>query len=576
MQKFSLTTSSCHSSNPSKTMWSIIKSTHTKQKEKHNWDANEFNEFFSKIGLQLTDSLPSTSSQKLPTTPALPVFSFKPVTKHEALKVILSLNNSSSRDYLDMDAKFMKAVVQKTLDHFTHLINITLQSKIFPDVLKVSLVHPIFKKGNRQCPNNYRPISILPVFSKIIEKIMRTQIDNHFESFALWSESQFGFRSRKSTEQAILKLLETVNDCFASRMYCVGDFIDLTKAFDCVPHNLLINKLRLYNFCPSALDLVNSYLTGRTQRVINKDIFSNKCDVLTGVPQGSILGPTLFLTFVNDLPGEFNDASSLCLYADDTTILVCGFNEYETVRRAEDVREGVFSWFCQNKLPVNKSKCQTMILSKRPTVTNTLPSVRFLGVELDVGLHFKAHCEMVAQKVSKSLYLLRRLRECVSLKILITSYFGLIHSKIRYAILVWGHAAGVKIIAKEQRRAIRIMAGIPPAQDCRMAFKNFKILTVTSLYILECVVLAHKSNTFMKSTEVHNYNTRQKDNLRASYCRLKSTQNSVNYWAPRLYNKLPFHVRGYKPKKFKTAVQCFLIKECFYDLQEYMDCDIDL
>jgi len=474
-----------------------------------------------------------------------------------------------------MDVKLMKATAPILIQHLTWLLNQTLISSTFPDALKAALVHPIFKKGDTMQPSSYRPIAILPVFSKVIEKIISSQISRHFEKHALWSQSQFGFRMNKNTEQAILSLVNTVNNCFVNKEYCASEFVDLTKAFDCVPHNRLIDKLSYYNFGLPAKQLIDSYLRGRTQRVVRGGSMSKECCVLSGVPQGSILGPTLFLIYINDLPACIPGAN-MCLYADDTTIMACGPDRDDTADKAQTLRKLATTWFNNNGLTVNDSKSCSLILSKRATGEDRSISVRFLGVEIDAGLNWSNHCEMTAQKISKSLYLLRKLRESVSPKTLIISYFGLIHSRIKYAILAWGHAAGMQVVFKEQRRAIRIMAGIHPRQDCRESFKSLKIITAPSLYILECLVLAHRNKVFTKTSAVHNYSTRQKEDLRTSFCRLKSVQNSINHWAPKLFNRLPQKVRILEPRPFKNVVRHFLVEHSFYNMDEFMSCDMKI
>jgi len=405
---------------------------------------------------------------------------------------------------------------------------------------------------------------------------MRAQIDTHFEMHRLWSESQFGFRSKRNTEMAVLKFTEIVSESLERREHCVGEFIDLTKAFDCIPHDLLLKKIMAYNFDTSAVQLLSSYLLGRTQRVINGRNTSNPLTVLTGVPQGSILGPTLFLIYINDLPAYVSD-NSICLYADDTTILACGPTKVEAIETAHALRELAAQWFCANRLQVNTAKSNSMVFgSRNPTDADQRNTVGFLGIELDATLSWNGHCEATARKISKTLYLLRRLQGSVSLNTIITCYFGLIHSRIKYGILVWGHASkGMKIIFKEQRRAIRIIAKKSPRQDCRRCFVDLNIPTAPSIYILECLLMAHGNQRFTKSSDVHYYDTRQKEDLRTNFCRLKKVQNSANYWAPKLFNTLPHHVRTMERKTFKKTVGNFLRAHSFYSLEEFLCCDMD-
>ena len=170
----------------------------------------------------------------------------------------------------------------------------------YPDCLKTARIIPIHKKGDRNDLNNYRPISILPVFSKIFEKGLHTQLYSYFEKNNLFSNFQYGFRKKRSTKNALLKLVAVFNNCFENREFGIASFLDLSKAFDCVPHGILLNKIRKYNISDNSCNLMASFLDNRYQIVSLGNINSKCLKVHHGVPQGSVLGPLLLLIYINN------------------------------------------------------------------------------------------------------------------------------------------------------------------------------------------------------------------------------------------------------------------------------------
>jgi retron-type reverse transcriptase len=180
----------------------------------------------------------------------------------------------------------------------TKLFNECIESCIFPDCLKIALIIPVFKKGNTTDPGNYRPISLLPIISKIWEKIMAEQICEFLGENGLFSSHQFGFRKGRTTEQVILNHIEHIIISIEKNKSYIASFLDLTKAFDCVSHNILLKKLECYNFHKNSINLITSYLLNRCQYVSVNNQISNKQTIKHGIPQGSILGPLLFFIYI--------------------------------------------------------------------------------------------------------------------------------------------------------------------------------------------------------------------------------------------------------------------------------------
>ncbi|RZF35180.1 hypothetical protein LSTR_LSTR014686, partial [Laodelphax striatellus] len=239
------------------------------------------------------------------------------------------------------------------------------RKRVFPEKLKFSIIKPIFKKGNRSCPENYRPIALQTIFSKIIERAVFFQINNYFEQNNLLYNRQFGFRKNKSTKQAIFDVVDSTLRALDGSKSIVGIFCDLSKAYDRVNHELLLLKLSYYGFTAEALDFFKSYLTGRRQavRIIDKKGFSVDSDWLLqpyGIPQGTILGPILFNIYMNDLPNSLD--SKVILFADDTTVLVEG-SEEDVLLKSQRTISDLDIWLKNNYLQLNSSKTKILKFS---------------------------------------------------------------------------------------------------------------------------------------------------------------------------------------------------------------------
>lgn len=567
-----------NSTNVAKDSWKLINSKRLASSNNYSekLTAEDFSTFFGDIPHNLENNLKLSNTDPIQLmhknlTPVNSVFNFREITFNEVRDTIDSIKKKKSKDYYNISITIVRNIKNLILVPLTRLINRCINENLFPSCLKVTKVIPIHKKGNVDDVDKYRPISITPIFGKILEKIMLKQLEEYVTKQNILNQRQFGFQHGKSTTMAINRLVDEVITCFETKQFLGCTFCDLSKAFDSINHNILINKLELYGLSNGALQLIFSFLHNRQQVVLFNNVYSEMTIVNIGVPQGSILGPLLFLLYINDLAKHLDN--KIILFADDTTCYSVDSDIPSLLDRMEQDINAASEWFTSNRLTLNVLKTQKMVFSLRYISEIDNPRcVKFLGVTLDPKLCWDNHVIDICKKLSKSTFLIRNLQYEVSEQILMMIYYSLFQSIFSYAIITWGHSSHLKTVFKLQRRVVRIIGGLSYRACVKNYFKEKSILTVPCLYILYALLYVKSNLTTYNNLTNMSLITRSTHSIYTEFYRVGRSRNAINYYGPKLFNKLPKRIANLPFSQFSRTIRNFLLKNAFYSLDEFLNC----
>ena len=482
----------------------------------------------------------------------------------ELRKAFNSLERNKSAGIDEINVNIVKSVYDLVEAPLLLIFNLSLKQGIFPDQLKVARIVPIFKTGSESKMSNYRPISILPCFSKILERIMYNRLYAYIESSNILYKKQFGFQKNHSTEHAVVKLVDEILTGFDKNEYTLGVFIDLSKAFDTVDHEILLSKLEYYGVKNNNLKWFKNYLTNRKQSVSYDHNHSNLLSVTCGVPQGSILGSLLFLLYINDLHTSSNILNFI-LFADDTNLFYSHKNIKTLFSTMNIELIKIDEWFRANKLSLNIDKTKYTLFAKQYQ-SNILPlrlpslsianinikreySMKFLGVILDEHLSWKEHIRTIENKISKNLGVMYKCKYILNAQCLKLLYYSFIHSYINYCNLAWASTNITKLnkIYGIQKHASRIIMNENRSANAKPLLKGMRVLNVYQMNIYKHLIFMHnmKFDKCPKAFENqfsninHKYNTRySKNNFNVPKSKLRQTDFSITSRGPKLWNSI--------------------------------------
>ena len=483
--------------------------------------ADAFNDYFATISsnnhVQPNDTPSYKNYLNAPTDTS---FSFQPIDNTVTLQLLSKLTATHSCGHDNISSTVLKYISKEISECITLIVNQSIVTGIYPDKLKVAKVVPIFKKEDKLQLKNYRPISVLPVISKIFENVMLTQLVEYFTTNNLLSSQQYGFRSNRSTDLAALELMDRNIKNMNDNLWPVNIYLDFSKAFDSLNHIILLSKLKFYGIQQDALCLLKSYLTNRSQYVQLDNVKSSHHTVLCGIPQGSVLGPLIFNIFINDII-KASSKFDFILYADDTT-LVSTLENFGTLNNVAELENAInceiskiSSWLVSNMLVLNVAKSKLMLFFKSPKrppkltltingdIIEQVEEFNFLGITVDQNVNWDAHITKISIKLARVIGILHKLKRTFPQHILRTIYNSLIHPHFVYGLYLWGlKCRRIKVL---QKKAVRILAFKPYVSHSTPIFKILQILKIEDLYTIQLYKLYYKLRNNLLPSYFHSF-----------------------------------------------------------------------
>ena len=526
--------------------------------------SNKFNDFFINIGPTLASAIPNTNRSPLNYlrgSVSETIF-ISPVTENEISKLLLSLKNTAT-GYDDINSMSLKLCSQYVTQPLTHICNLSLTYGVFPDQMKVANVIPLYKSDDPMIFSHYRPVSLLCILSKVFEKIMYERIVAFLNAKDILYQFQFGFRPKYSPYLAQIMLIDKLTAAIENGDYAIGVFLDFSKAFDTVNHSILLDKLYHYGIRGYAYSWFKSYLSNRHQFVTYNGATSCKQVIRCGVPQGSILGPLLFLIYINDLSAVC-DHSQPFLFADDTNLFISGKNICQLQQNMENDLMNIAEWLKANKLSLNIKKTHFMVFTnKNKTPPNMelhigdrpierVEHTKFLGMILDHKLTWKNHINFISNKIAKGIGIIKKVRKCLNSDTLISLYYSFVYPYMIYCNHVWGNTckSNMNSLVLLQKKIIRIVCGVKPKEHTDPLLKKLKLLKCEDInkYLISRLMFRvhHRDITmldgfFIKNSNIHNYNTRQTDHYHIPSFKTNLGKACFRYQGALIWNDILKH-----------------------------------
>ena len=557
--------------------------------------ANAFNNHFATVGQKIQEELGFQPPLLDISTNNLG-FVFHPEKEEAIAKLIdfIKIDVATGED--GIPSKILKDSKQTITPYLTQIVNLSYKLNIFPDNMKIAVIKPLHKKEDVNTIGNYRPISLLPILSKIFEKSATNQLINYLEKNNLLAPNQHAYRKGHSTTTCLAEVLNHVHNLVDQKKSCAIVSLDLSKAFDSINHNLLLSKLSKLNLSEPSILWIKSYLTNRHQKTKFDKYISSSAEIKSGVPQGSIIGPLLFLIFTNDLPSAFTDKCHIMSYADDTQLIIQAENLPNLIRKIEEVINIAQNWYSSNSMKNNTGKSEVLIVNARKNLKhinikvkdgnkiikiNPKPFIEVLGVIIDDKLNWNKQILSVKKKAFNSIRSIHRINPMLPIKLRVLLYTTLVTPILDYADVIWGHCGEVHMnnLQKAQNFAIKSIVGKRKYDSTSEAFSKLKFLNLhqrqeihEATFTLKSLLDVNPSHINVEYLKLHpinsNRNTRsgseRKLNLpphqtsRFEQCPLYKTIKS--------WNSVPEHIPAYNIKVFKTNFQKFIIKNTFSEM----------
>jgi hypothetical protein len=541
--------------------------------------ANCLNSFFTNLPLPIP--LCPTNFKEPQSMNPCSLYLF-PTSNAEVAELINSLKTNSAPGIDNITPKVIKRLKFKLVPILVCLMNAIFATGRFPCIFKRAIVTPIFKSGNREDPSNYRPIAILPVYSKIVEKLIQRRITDFLNKHNILIPCQFGFRRKSGTENAAIDVVNYIQSQLNCSKKVTAIFLDLQKAFDSVEHDKLLMILNHLGIRGIANDLIKNYLSYRSQQVRTLGYLSNSAAIKQGVIQGSTIGPLLFLMAINGL-GLISTKGRITLYADDAVLLLSHDRDADPTPDVISDMDKIINFLSARALVLNKSKTVFMLfhspylnpscplsfrISNDLTISKT-QTFKYLGLTLDPSLTFSAHIQILETKISRAAGALWRLKSDLPLRYREMIYNSLVLSYLNYIVTCWGSATNNAINQLQvlQNRALRNVYGHPHLYNRTKMYSEHKKLPIRGLCMLRTAVFVFQSiHDLNHSTIKLRKQESQRNGPLLAYQRPINSfgVKSIACFGPRTFNILPLHTRSCQSlPAFKQKTTEFLLEDDF-------------
>ena len=551
-------------------------------------DQQEISENFNSYFANFSNGCDPPKSSH-PTTPILPnTFFLSPTTAEEVERVLGEACQKKSAGSDEIPGKVCLAIKELISPILSQLINLSFLQGKYPNTLKNSKIVPIFKnKGSPLEVENYRPIALQCQFAKFFEKCFNNRLTKFLEKYSLISSNQNGFIPNYSTNTALDAALQHIYDSINHGDAVMGLLFDMSRAFDTVDHDFLVQKLNNIGIRGPANDWIKSYLSDRTQQVVIGSVKSSTQNINRGIPQGSCLSPTLFNCYINDLPNNNIPNTRFILYAGDTNILITSKNRSNLPKNSISGIEHVSNWCENNGIKLNNNKTLSLeVTTKNAKINSSLlikiesksienvSATKFLGICIDRKLTWSDHIDNILPKLSSCTFLIQNIRDTVSVDVLRLAYFGLFQSVIAYGIIHWGSASHADRIFVAQKRVIRCMSRAKWRDSCPDLFKRLEVMTFPCIYIYALLLYVRNNiEGWTRRTDIHTHDTRYKNNLNLPFSRLSISQQSPQYIGLKVYNRALTSYRCFNGSDslvtYRSKIKSALISKCFYSVEQF-------
>lgn len=540
----------------------------------NKFSAKDYNDHFISITKSIVDSMGSSNKYEpsehlkqfcktnvdMNTSFVIPSLSVEKV-----YSIISKLNNKKSMDLSYLNSCILKMSLPFIVEVLTFLYNMCIEKNIFPSIFKQARVTPLPKSTDLSDIDNYRPISILSILAKPLEKHIHENLMKYLEENKLLYNFQSGFRAGHSCHSALTRLHDTWLNAINNKYMVGAVFLDMRKAFDLVNHDILLQKLNLYFQNDSTVSFFLSYLSQRQQTVYSNGSFSVLKDITHGVPQGSVLGPVLFCLYINDLPFSLSQPDAILdLFADDSSLHTQNKNLESIQNTLQKSINEIDIWCKSNKMALHPKKTKAMLLSTRQkhqlhplklelninsTPVEQVSEHRVLGVIFDEKLSWHSHIDNMCKTISRNLYLMSRLKKFVSLNALKLFFHGHILSHINYASNIWCNASQIQIkrLDSLHKRAIKILS---TNKDLTKVEKyiNLQLLPFSEQLVYNGCILMYKIYYDMAPNYLNSFfHKARAENRCLLYIlplpRIDLYKSSLAFWGAKIWNNLPTHYK---------------------------------